>query len=357
MNSQLGCNLRGDVARLGGNGIFERSQFGSCSPDIVPLGVSELPDPSARLLAEFDADPSQTIVRGGVNQIFLRGVYSDRPDQSYTARMYHGDGSLIVWPETLLDRACTTGDGFTEIPLKPNYKGSKFSLTLPFLYNAPVREEPVSFFTEIYNPQPIAQPSPRWLDTRCRSLSDLASYAPLKLVNWASRNVDTVPTARSEHSFVSSFYSGSSDENLVFSIRCLSVPVGWTVSMDFKSDKTGEVESWIPPTKVADSQSFGVFTEKFIKAETAGETIVHYESNGVRPIPGWSITVDVMLVADPTSTSEIQSFKADQLLGDASSLANAEVTRVIPIGGGRIASPTLAGLQQPSLGYAQPVIY
>lgn len=357
MKNQLGCKLRGELTKSRRNSFFSRSSFGCSSPDIVPLGVSELPDPSGRLLAEFNGDPSQAIVPGGVNQIYLRGIYADQLDKSYTASVFHGDGSLIVWPETLKGRACTSGDGFTEIPLKPNYQGSRFSLQTPFLYNAPVRNQPVSFFTEIYGNNTLGSERQAWSRQSVSSINDVAEKAFLKLVNSASRNVSTVPTQRPEEEFRMPFYSGSTDETMVFNIRCENVATGWTVSLDFVPDGKGDIENWIPPTPVKDSEFFGVYVEKFIQAETSGTAVLSYCSNGIRPIPGWSITVDAILLVDPMQRAFAHSIKADHVLSDLSGLSRPETSRVLPIGGGRLAAPTREGLQQPSLGFAQPVSF
>ncbi len=282
---------------LGQSNITPRSGAQSNSPDIIPYGISPAANPQTFFKDNYNQDVGKSLEGEKTNYIYLRAKnYSSQKitDKDATKpRLFWTPASVLTYPDKWTELTQTGSHNPVSLEAEAGQVGV---ISEPFIW------QPKNIYADHYCM--IAQvPSPGYDNSIPNTLqiSDFAGWVA-KSGGIAWRNVtvinsDTVTITKSP------LYYEQGDEasTVQFTLKCLNIPIGSTVSFAAGAGGPNPPIS-LSPTIVSTGPSFTTGVECDVPAGYKSDIFVNVSApKGVTNLDNAKVTIQAAYPLDPAS--------------------------------------------------------
>lgn len=274
---------------------------GTASPDVVPWGAEQDPDPES-LSREMGVDPGRPLVAGQTNYVYVRARNAD-PKTDRAGQLFVGSAppAFLTWPDTLKEIPNTGGHPyFLLAKVKPDAVGVS---TTPFAFVPSSAGDTLCgwVFTREH---PVRPPALDGVPGLVRFLGEAPGYA--------QRSVCFGLTSDHDYRFVGAYAQRDQPATMMFAIQTRDCR-GFTVSL--RPVGGGDAVKILPTTLPNDNSGVMVDVDLPAGFETTLEFLLETNGQPLRPTARAQVVVltmdddaDAVALLDLDVTAEVRAF-------------------------------------------------
>lgn len=260
---------------------------GAASPDILPWGKLQNPDPSALTTpSSWARDPGVGLEVGVDNFLYART--RNPGSAAIPGRMYMGAAkpSFLCWPDTLTTVKSKSQKSYIEVKVAADAIGVS---TEGFVFQPTTTGDTLASW--IYTVQhPVVLPNLRDVNALLQFIRDTPSYVQRSIAYGLSNG---------SYRFTGGYEQRDVDAVVAFELVWVDCPIGWTISL---LPKSGGTDVTLGPFAVNTSNG-SLMSKRELPA--GFNTVLEFsiDSAGIEPLPSTYIEVRVELLGDISGAS------------------------------------------------------
>lgn len=281
---------------LDDKGLIPRTGGWTACPDIIPAGISPIPNPTAVFTSDesYATNPDNPLVKHASNYIYLRGKNLSVNEVTATARIFYARQSLFLYPQQWINNPLKTSQGSDTSEIKNLAAGAIGVTTDPFAFIPTETDEHHCLVGFLSTPEyPFEKQKP---PNSVTSMQDLAAWiAKNGGTGW--HNVNFAPAGAPTFTNTTTYSPSSTDDTVQITISWNGVPIGSEVSFSCGTPLPDGTYISLPKTKVSKSYDTGTFVVKKIPKGWTSEITYSYWAAG-DPLPNFEISMSASIVTN-----------------------------------------------------------